>query len=341
MVFKCLVGGLALFISVLSGSWSVAAETTIFRIGTGGVGGTYYPVGQTISKAISNPTSATDCAPDPCGIPGLLAISQASNGSVSNIEDIENNKIESGFSQSDVAYWALNGSEVFKEKGEYKNIAVIASLYMENIHLVARKGSGIKSVSDLVGKRVSLDDPGSGTLVDARIILKAYGISEDEMRVQYIKPSPAVKKIRAGALDAFFIVAGHPSKAIVELSNDDLVTVINIDGPAADKIVSEYSYFSKQVIPAGNYKGVGDVHTLGVAALWIVGKDQSDETVYKITKAFWENLPGFQKSGAHPKLSSISLKTAFESVSVPFHPGAMKYYDEIGLKDPHFTTNRD
>ncbi|MCF8467137.1 MAG: TAXI family TRAP transporter solute-binding subunit [Sneathiella sp.] len=315
-----------------AGSAVFAEETSLFRIGTGGIKGTYFPVGQAIAKTISNPLKKTDCAPEPCGVPGLLGVAQTSNGSLANIEDIQAGKIESGFSQSDIAFWGQTGTGVFDGKGANGNVVAIASLYVEDIHLVARKGSGIRKIEDLVGKRVSLDDPGSGTLVDARIILEAYGISEDKLKVQFVKAASAVRKIREGELDAFFIVAGHPAKSIIDLANEDLVTLIDIAGPAATRLARENNFFSPQTIPADSYHGIGAVRTLGVAALWVVSKNESTERVYNITRTFWENLPFIKQQGIHSKFNKIDLQTAFASMSIPLHPGALKYYDEIGLR---------
>jgi uncharacterized protein len=308
-----------------------AVENMIFRIGTGGISGTYYPVGQAIATMISNPLNKSSCGVLPCGVPGLLAVGQASNGSVSNIAGIQSGQIESGFSQSDVAHWARTGTGFYEGENPNTNILAIASLYTESIHLAVRRDSGITSIYDLVGKRVSLDDPGSGTLVDTRIILEAYGISEEDMEVQYVKPSEAIKKIRADQLDAFFVIAGFPSKAISDLSKDVQITLINIDGSAAARITRENEFFSEQIIPAGTYQDTDEVRTLGVGALWVINKNVSLERAYNITRVFWESLPEFKKSGGHPKLSHISLETAFQSMSVPLHPGARKYYEENGL----------
>lgn len=330
MRFKLGIGVSVFATAVFSASIAFALETNLFRIGTGGISGTYYPVGQVVADVISNPMRENDCAPIPCGVPGLLAVGQASNGSVSNIDGIEANRLESGFSQSDIAHWARTGTGNYRGAGKKSDIAAIASLYMEDVHLVARKGSGIRTVRDLIGRNVSLDDPGSGTLVDARTILEAYGITEADMSVHYIKPAAAIKKMRQGDLDAFFVIAGYPSKAVAELSEEGLITLIDISGARARLVARENSFFSHQVIPAGAYKGIGEVRTLSVAALWIVSKRVSQERVYHITKTFWENMPEVRAQGGHPKLSDITLETAFDSLSVPLHPGAEQYYREIG-----------
>lgn len=303
----------------------------LFRIGTGGPGATYYPIGQAIARAISNPTGATECAPDPCGVPGLLAVAQTANGSVFNVEDIHDRKIESGFSQSDVAYWASTGTGFFTGDKVRADLRGIASLYQEDVHIVARKDAGIKRVTDLRGKRVSLDDPGSGTLVGARIILQAHGITEADIEAQYIKANDAVAKLRDGTLDAFFIIAGSPLRAIAELSEEGLVTLVPITGPVASRLTWENPFFSSSTIPAGTYAGIDAVRTLSVAALWIVSAAQDDAQVYEITRTFWQNLPVLKKLGLHPKIDKMSMIHAFTSMSVPLHPGAMRYYQEVGL----------
>ncbi|MEH6547567.1 MAG: TAXI family TRAP transporter solute-binding subunit, partial [Sneathiella sp.] len=190
--------GAGIFLAVtLMMTGALAVDSKIFRIGTGGISGTYYPVGQAIATMISNPLDKKECGNIPCGVSGLLAVGQASNGSVANIAGIQSGQIESGFSQSDIAHWARTGTGFYSGEMPNTNIMAFASLYTESIHLAVRQDSGIKSINDLVGKRVSLDDPGSGTLVDTRIILDAYGISEADMDVQYVKASEAIKKMKA------------------------------------------------------------------------------------------------------------------------------------------------
>ena len=149
-----------------------AQDMRFFRIGTGGVTGTYYPIGGLIADIISNPPGARPCDKGgSCGVPGLVAIAQSSNGSVANVDAIHSGALESGFAQSDIAHWAYTGTGIYEGQGKVENLRVIANLYPESFHIVAHDESHIRSVHDLVGKRVSLDEPGSGTLVDARIIL--------------------------------------------------------------------------------------------------------------------------------------------------------------------------
>src|SRR5664279_6263739 len=175
-----LLGGFASSLGATLGGLPAAAQQdiTFFRIGTGGTAGTYFPIGGLIANAISNPPGSRACADGgSCGVPGLVATAVASNGSVANINGIQSGQLESGFTQSDVAYWAYTCTGVYEGKPKVADLRLIANLYPETIHLVARKGANIKTVADLKGKRVSLDEPGSGTLVDARIILAAFGLT--------------------------------------------------------------------------------------------------------------------------------------------------------------------
>eukprot|EP01034_Spumella_vulgaris_P004652 gene4652-5944_t len=165
-----------------------AQAQQFFRIGTGGTAGTYYPVGGMIANAVSQPGK-------------IVATAQASNGSLANVNAVAGGAMEAGFSQSDVATWAFTGTGAFEGKPKVTDLRMIANLYPESIHLVVKKGSGIKTVADLKGKRVALDEPGSGTLINARMVLAAYGVKEADIKPEYIKPNQAGDKLKDGALD--------------------------------------------------------------------------------------------------------------------------------------------
>ena len=182
------IGAGALALSAV-GLKAASAQQAFFRIGTGGTAGTYYPVGGLIANAISG--TAGDS-----GVKGLVATAVSSNGSVANISAIQSGAAESGFSQSDVAYWAQTGTGLYDGKPKVEELRLIATLYPETIHLVARADAGIKSVKDLKGKHVSLDEPGSGTIVDARLVLAAYGLSEKDIKPEYLKPGPAGERLQ-------------------------------------------------------------------------------------------------------------------------------------------------
>lgn len=315
--------------------WTVARaqDMKFFRIGTGGVAGTYYPIGGIIANAISNPPGSRPCEQGgSCGVPGLVAIAQASNASVANVNAIGAGNMEAGFTQSDVAFWAYTGTGVFENKPKVEVLRAIANLYPESVHLVVRKGVGISSVADLKGKRVSLDEPGSGTLVDARLILAAWGLSEKDIKPEYLKPNQAGDKMKDGAVDAFFFVGGYPTGAIAELaSTGSGIELVPLAGPEADKLRETYKFFAEDTIPTDTYKGSKETKTLSVGAQLVTSSAMDEKLIYDITKALWNaNTRKFLDAG-HAKGKQIQAATATAGVGIPYHPGAEKYYREAGL----------
>lgn len=313
-----------------------AQEMSFFRIATGGTAGTYFPIGGLIANAISNPPGSRACEEGgSCGAPGLVATALASNGSVANVNGIAGGSIESGFSQSDVAYWAYTGTGVFEGKPAIEGLRTIANLYPESIHIVARADSGINGVADLKGKKVSLDEPGSGTLVDARLILAAYGITETDIEPEYLKPNQAADLMRDGNMDAFFFVGGFPAGAIAELATSRAIKLVPIAGAEAEAVIGEYGFFAANTVPGGTYEGVADdVQTLAVGAQWITGADQPDDLIYEITKAMWNKNTRALLDSGHAKGKEIRLETALDGIGVPLHAGAERFYREAGLAIP-------
>lgn len=332
-MFSKRILGLAAAVAVTLGSYAGAQQMNFFRIGTGGTAGTYYPIGGLLANAISAPPGSRACEDGgACGVPGLVASALASNGSVANVNAIQGGTLESGFVQGDVAAWAYEGTGIWDGKPAADKLRAIANLYPESIHLVASKGSGITSVADLKGKRVSLDEPGSGTLVDAQIILAGAGLTEDDITPEYLKPDQAADRMKDGAMDAFFFVGGFPAGAIAELASQHDVTIVPIDGDLAAKITGDYRFFASDVVPAGTYEGQdADVATVSVGAQWITSADQSEELIYGITKALWNENTRKQLDAGHAKGKAITTENALNSIGLPLHPGAEKFYKEAGL----------
>jgi len=296
-----------------------AQAQQFFRIGTGGTAGTYYPVGGMIANAVSQPGK-------------LVVTAQASNGSLANVTGIAGGAVESGFSQADVASWAYTGQGVFEGKPKITGLRLIANLYPESVHIVTRKGSGIKTVADLRGKRVALDEPGSGTLINARTILAAYGIKEADIKAEYIKPNQAGDKLKDGALDAFFFTGGSPAGAIAELASSGAgIELLPIDGPQADAIRQSDGFFSPDLIAEGTYKGVGSIRTLAVGAQWVTSDKADAAAVYEITKALYGDAGQKAMAAGHAKGKFITKENAVRGAGIPFHPGAEKFYREAGL----------
>ena len=309
-------------ILLAAGALALAATTAqaqqFFRIGTGGTAGTYFPVGGMVANVISQPGK-------------IAATAQSSAGSVANVNAIASGAIESGFSQADVATWAYTATGVWQGRPAVSGLRLIANLYPESVHIVARKGAGIRSVADLKGKRVALDEPGSGTLINARSILAAYGLKDADLRAEYIKPNQAGDKLKDGALDAFFFTGGAPAGAIAELASAGAgIELVPIDGPQADAIRKASGFFAPDVIPADTYKGLPAVRTLAVGAQWVTSDKVDANLVYEIVKKLY-SADGQKAMGAgHAKGKYITKDNAVQGAGIPFHPGAERFYKEIG-----------
>jgi len=321
-----------LFLMIGLSGKSFAQELKFFTIGTGGTAYTYYPVGGMIANAISKPPGSRECGKGgSCGVPNLIASAVSSRGSVDNVNAIISGLRNSGFAQSDVAYWAYTGTGTMEGKEPAKDLRTIAALFQEHIHLVALKKSNINSVKDLKGKRVSLDEPGSGTYVDAKLILESNGLSTSDVKAEALKGKAATDALRNGKVDAIFVVAGYPTGAIVELASAVDIKLVPIDGAGAKALTSKYGFFSESPIPSGTYEGVDQVNTVAVGAQWFTSAKEDSELIYQITKALWNNESRKLMDVGHAKGKTITPDTALSGVGVPLHPGAEKFYKEAGL----------
>ncbi|MEJ0078720.1 MAG: TAXI family TRAP transporter solute-binding subunit [Alphaproteobacteria bacterium] len=296
---------------------SALAQQRFFRIGTGGTGGTYYPVGGMIANAISTPT--------------INVSAVATNGAVANVNGIVGGSMESGFSQADVNAWAYTGTGIYEGKPKIEELRAIANLFPESVHVVVRKGVGVKSLADLKGKRVSIDEPGSGTIVNARALLAAFGVAEKDIRPEYLKQVQSAEKLKDGTLDAYFQTTGYPQGTLTELAATNGFELLPIEGDVRDKLMAQFKFFAKDRIPDGTYKDVKGVDTVAVGAQWTTTSKQPDDLVYEITKALWSDKTRALLDAGHAKGKDIRKETALQGVSIPLHPGAEKFYKEAGL----------
>jgi TRAP transporter TAXI family solute receptor len=301
-----------------------------FRIGTGATGGTYYPIGTTIANAISNPPGSRPCdRGGACGVPGLIATAQTTQGSVQNLEELMLGRFDSAFSQADVAYWAYRGEAVYQGKKPFDALRLIATLYPETVHLVVRRDAGIAVVGDLKGKRASLGEAGSGTLVHSRIVLEAHGLASEDLDSVYLRIGESADALRQGKLDAFIFTGGVPVGAIAALAGATEIALVPIAGAPIEPLRRRYPYFNTARISGADYKGVVDTPTLAVNTLWLVDAKADSELVYGITKALWHpNTKALLERG-HPAGRNITIDRAVEPSPIPFHPGAERYYREI------------
>jgi TRAP transporter TAXI family solute receptor len=303
-----------------------------FRIGTGDRIGTYFPVGGLIANAISNPPGSRPCDDGgSCGVSGLIATAVSTSGSDANVLALASGRTQSAFVQSDIAHWAQTGTGLYAGRARVDELRAIASLYPESIHVVTRKNSGIAAIGDLKGRRVSLDERGSGTLADARLILAAHGLSETDMDAEYLTSRPAGEKLQAGQLDAFFSVSGWPEGAIAELAAASDIALVPIAGPEAAALTQKYGFFSLDEIPGGAYRNVAATKTLSVNAVWATTSKQPEELIYNVTAALWNPTTRRLLDSGHAKGRSIRLESALQGLGIPLHTGAARFYREKGL----------
>lgn len=347
------LAGLLLAAVLLPAGAAALEELRFFRIGTAATTGTYFQIGGVLASAISKPPGSRDCdRGGSCGVPGLVAVAQATQGSVQNALAIGAGQLESALVQSDVAYWAYSGTGVpprpcrpgkvpaaaiaaLKRQGPIADLRAIAGLYPEDVHVVVRGDGAIRSLADLKGKRVGLGEPESGTLADARLVLEMAGLSECELQPQYQRLSQAAESLASGDIDAFFVVGGAPVPAIFDVASLVPIRLLPIQDELLHRLVARFPLFAADEIAAGTYPGVDTaVATASVTALWVVRADIDDDLVFAVTQALWREPTRRLLETSHPAGRRIRLATALNDVSIPLHPGAARYYSSIGVALP-------
>ena len=310
-----------------------AEEPRFFRIGTAATGGSFFEVGGLVASAISGPTVGPPCERGgSCGVRGLVAVAQATPGSIENLRLIAGGQLESGFAQADLAGWAYRGVNAFAAKGPLPGLRAIASLFPEAAHLVVRADSPIRSLADLRGKRVSIGEAGSGSAADAAVLLAAAGLGEHDLTRRYLRPGPAAAELKAGTLDVLFIVGGYPIPAIRDLAASMPMRLLPIEGEVLDSLKQDFDFYSRTVIPAGTYPGIDvDTLSLGFSALWVVNVDVDPDLVYAITRSLWHPATERLLASLDPIGKRVLLYRALDGLSVPLHPGAARFYREAGM----------
>ena len=298
------------------GEASSSNDPSQLIIATGGTSGTYYPLGGGMADHITKNT-------------GITATAQSTGASAENVRLLRDQQADIAFIQNDIAEYAINGTAMFEQDGKIESFQALAALYDETIQIVVSADSNIASVADLKGKRVSVGSPGSGTEKNAEQILEAYGLTFDDVQLQRLSFGDSAKAIQDGQLDAAFQTAGTPTAAITELAVTTGVKIIPIDADKIDAIIAKYPFYVKTTIPANTYETVSeDIETVSVKSMLVIRSDLSEDLVYNVTKAIFENT---DKLG-HAKAKEIKLENALQGVSIPVHPGAKKYFDEKGVQ---------
>jgi TRAP transporter solute receptor, TAXI family len=307
---------LVLVVAMFTGTaWS--AEPMRLTMGTGGTAGTYYPFGGALSQVIS----------DKSGVVSITAQSTGATGE--NLNLINNRDIDLALVQNDLAHYAYSGLEIYKDN-KITNFQAIARLYPELIHVVAQKDSGIKTMADFKGKKISVGASGSGNEANCRQIFELYDISYKDINPLFISYAETTNHFKDRQVDAFVYTTGIPSPSIMDIVTMQDAVFVPIGGETRDAIIAKYPFFAADVITANSYaKQTEDVPTVAVQCMLVVRDDLPEETVYAMTKALFENLDAL-KAG-HAKGGDVSLEKAMDGITVPLHPGAEKYFKEVGV----------
>ena len=301
---------------VLSLAVAAQAAPTKMTMGTGGSAGTYYAYGNILSRYIKD-----------FGNVNVTVVS--TDGSKANIQGIQAGDYQLGTVQSDVMSYGWEGTRSFEATGKVDSFRVIAGLYAEAVQLITMDPE-IKSVADLKGKSVSIGAPSSGTYFNAIDVLTAAGLTEDDIKPQYQSFADSTDALKDGKIDAAFIVAGAPTPAITELCTTNEAYLVPIDGEIAEAMMETSPFYTVLTIPAGTYNGqTEDVNTVTVKATLIVDAYASEDDVYNITKAIFDNAEDIAKE--HGKGAELSIENATSGMTAPFHKGAAKYFAEQGV----------
>lgn len=297
-----------------------AAQQKFITVGTGGIVGVYYPLGGAMCRFVN--AGRKDH--------GLRCTVESTGASVFNINAVMAGDMDVGFAQSDTQYYAMKGEGPWKDKPQPK-LRALFSVYPELFTLVARQDANIKKFEDIKGKRINIGDPGSGTRATMELVMKEFGIAQSDLKLaaelKFVEMAPALCDNK---IDAFVFVAGHPNAIFQEAATSCASNIASVSGPPINRFVAANPFYAKADIPGKMYKGTDAAQpSFGVLATLVVSADMPDSTAYVITKAVFDNFDDFKK--LHPAIANITKEGSLLGNTVPFHPGATKYFKEKGL----------
>lgn len=297
-----------------------AMAQEFITIGTGGVTGVYYPTGGAICRLVNKGRKEH----------GIRCSVESTGGSVYNINTIREGELEFGVVQSDWQYHAYNGTSQF-EGQQFEGLRAVFSLHPEPFTVVARADAGVETFEDTKGKRVNVGNPGSGSRGTMEVLLEAMGWTMDDFSMATeLKPAEQAAALCDNQIDVMTYTVGHPSGAIQEATTSCDAVLVDVEGEAVDKLIEENPFYRKAVIPGGMYRGNDeDTNTFGVGATLVTSADVSEDAVYTLVKAVFDDFEDFKQ--LHPAFANLTPEEMVsESISVPLHPGAEKYYKEQG-----------
>ena len=313
-------GGLAAF-TLTAGS--AIAQQEFITIGTGGITGVYYPTGGAICRLVNKGRKEH----------GVRCSVESTGGSVYNINTIRAGELDMGVVQSDWQYHAYHGTgkKSFIKAGPFTELRAVFAIHAEPVTIIARADAGIKTVQDLVGKRVNIGNPGSGTEATWNVMWSAMGHTNDDLKLAaQMKSAETPGALCDNKIDALFWLVGHPNGLSKEATTTCDAVMVEVSGPVIDKLVADNSYYFHATIPAGMYKGSpNDTRTFGVGATFVSSTATPENTVYQVVKAVFENFDSFRK--LHPAFNNLKASEMItDALSAPLHDGAAKYYKERG-----------
>lgn len=312
-VFAALIAAALIFGAMTT----YAADSKRLTLATGGTSGVYFPLGGAIGQVLGDKSRGN-----------LSVTAQATGASGENMRLVEAGDVDFAIVQNDVADAAFNGTAPFKDK--LGDVRALGRLYPEYLHVVASKDSGIASLNDFKGKKISVGARGSGNEVNCRQIFDFYGLDYKNLEPIFLPYSETAEQFKDRNLDGFVFTIGTPNPAIVDITTAQDVNFIPLEGEQVDKATAAFPYLVKDAIPAGTYKGQDKpVPTLSVQAILVANKDMPDEVAYELTKTIYENTDAIAKS--HNKGGEIKLQNAVDGITIPLHPGAEKYLREQGI----------
>jgi len=289
-------------------------------VATGGTGGVYYPMGGGLAEIINN------------HVEGYMATAEVTGASVENMGLIATGDADIALALADTVQQGYTGTGRF-EGQQLPMLRGMAIAYANMIQIVALEGSGITSLQDMVGMRVSIGAPGSGTEVNAEAILTANGISYDDIDEQRLNFNETADALANGDIDAGFWSVGAPTSSILNLATTNNIVMIALSDEEIAAAQAADPVFARTTLPGGSYEGVADdITVIGVPNVLVVSAEMSDDTVYEITKAMFENIADLQ--AVHPAANETTVEFTMSAMPIPLHPGAIRYYEEIGATIP-------
>ncbi|MDO7684639.1 MAG: TAXI family TRAP transporter solute-binding subunit [Loktanella sp.] len=313
------------FLKSLAAATLVLASTPAFAqeqlsIATGGTGGVYYPMGGGLAEIINN------------HIDGYAATAEVTGASVENMGLIATGDADVALALADTVQQAYTGTGKF-EGQQLPMVRSIGVAYANMVQIVALEGSGITSLQDMVGKRISIGAPGSGTEVNAEQILSANGISYDDIDEQRLNFNETADALANGDIDAGFWSVGAPTSSILNLATTNNIVIIALSDEELAAADAANPVFATTTLAGGTYVGVDDdVKVIGVPNVLVVSSDMSDDLAYAITSAMFENIAELQ--AVHPAANETTVELALTASPIPLHPGAIRYFEETGATIP-------